>query len=89
MSASLPVEGGQLQAEPPVIRIKLVDLAAEQFDLGIHDTGRGPAGDALSERIIGRVLARPAGVWCRTYPSGSRRKRPGTLSYFGDPLPRA
>ena len=60
LSCSLLVEGGQLQAEPPVICIKLVDLAAEQFDLGIHDIGRWPGANAVGQHIVGKILPGPA-----------------------------
>jgi len=80
VSGSALVEGGQLQAESFVIRIKLADLSAKQFDLGIHDIRQGPSPGTLSRRIIGNVLLRPARVRRCTCLSYWRSGRPGTFS---------
>jgi hypothetical protein len=75
LSSSLPVEGDHLQAESPVIGIKLVDLVAEQVDLGIHYIRQ--ALGAVSGCIIGNVRPRAAGVWRCTYLWGWHNGRPG------------
>jgi hypothetical protein len=80
LSCSVLVEGGQPQAESLVIRIKLVDLAAEQLDLGIHDIRQALGAGAASGRILGKVLPRAAGVWRYACLSGWRNGRPRALS---------